>query len=154
MSGNYGSALGDPNHNNVSVDQIFETTENSDLSTVSIMIPTHPEVSGSINSNQNKTKIERNHNLDTLDEPVSQTLLRDLKSIWEKLKQVLLPHKKENSLKDWDLWGPLLLCLALSIRLSITAKLDAANVFQTVFVLIWAGSIVVTLNSKLLGGQL
>lgn len=42
--------------------------------------------------------------------------MRDLKNIGWKLKQVLLPAgNTKHLLKDWDLWGPLLLCLALSL---------------------------------------
>ncbi|RKO89707.1 hypothetical protein BDK51DRAFT_1791, partial [Blyttiomyces helicus] len=94
--------------------------------------------------------------LDTLDEPVSATILRDLWSIWNKLKQVLLPGgNKKDILRDWDLWGPLLLCLALSIRLSLTAPDgQSSKMFTTIFVVVWCGAGVVTVNSKLLGGKM
>ncbi|KAI8912922.1 hypothetical protein PhCBS80983_g03173 [Powellomyces hirtus] len=95
--------------------------------------------------------------LDTLDEPVWDTVRRDLLSIWAKLRQVLLPRKDNtaNILKDWDLWGPLLLCLALSLRLSITAADgQAPAVFTAIFVIVWCGAAAVTLNSKLLGGKM
>ncbi|KAI9090528.1 hypothetical protein DFS34DRAFT_345765 [Phlyctochytrium arcticum] len=94
--------------------------------------------------------------LSTLDEPVSATLLRDLRSIGVKLRQVLLPRNNNKSiLKDWDLWGPLLLCLALSIRLSLTANPDQGpQVFTAIFVIVWCGAAVITFNSKLLGGTL
>ena len=78
----------------------------------------------------------------TLNEPVSTTLLRDLKAIGSKLKVVLLPFKRQEEtikeLRNWDLWGPLLLCLALSIILSLTAPKDqSALVFAAVFVIVW-----------------
>lgn len=63
----------------------------------------------------------------TLDEPVMDTIMRDLKQVAEKLKVVLLPLNQNssedvlNKLKDWELWGPLLVCLFLSSVLSITA---------------------------------
>ncbi|KAJ3053194.1 Yip1 member 6, partial [Rhizophlyctis rosea] len=92
--------------------------------------------------------------VDTLDEPVSATIMRDLKSIGGKLKQVLLPKgDNKNILRDWDLWGPLLLCLALSIRLSVTSE-KPEYMFTTIFVIVWCGAGVVTLNSKLLGGKM
>ena len=58
-------------------------------------------------------------------------------------------------LRDWDLWGPLLLCLLLSITLSLTAGEDqSATVFASVFVLVWCGAGVVTVNAALLGGNI
>ena len=48
-------------------------------------------------------------NLNTLDEPIKTTVMRDLKAIGEKLKYVLLPgsrHDHMRGLRDWDLWGP------------------------------------------------
>ncbi|KAJ3363819.1 hypothetical protein GGF32_003482 [Allomyces javanicus] len=92
---------------------------------------------------------------DTLDEPVSVTLLRDLKAIGRKLQRVCFPRGKSDVLRDWDLWGPLLLCLALASTLSIAAPADqTAHVFTGLFVLVWAGAAVVTLNAKLLGGRI
>ncbi|KAI9184351.1 hypothetical protein H9P43_003404 [Blastocladiella emersonii ATCC 22665] len=93
---------------------------------------------------------------DTLDEPVRVTILRDLTAIWVKLRRVCFPRGgKSDVLRDWDLWGPLLLCLALSISMSISApKEQTAAVFTGIFVIVWAGAAVVTLNTKLLGGNL
>ncbi|KAI9018791.1 Yip1 domain-containing protein [Phycomyces nitens] len=90
---------------------------------------------------------------DTLDEPVSVTILRDLKQVAGKLKQVLHPKGDRNVLRDWDLWGPLILCLALAITLSGKAPHDqAVPIFTGVFTIVWIGAAVVTLNAKLLGG--
>eukprot|EP00842_Homolaphlyctis_polyrhiza_P005885 jgi/Hompol1/6298/HPOL_004921-RA len=83
--------------------------------------------------------------------------MRDLNNIWTKIRHVLVPagQADKNLLRDWDWWGPLLLCLALSVRLSITATPgQAATVFTATFFVIWFGSAVVTLNSKLLGGYI
>jgi protein YIPF6 len=56
-------------------------------------------------------------------------------------------------LKEWDLWGPLLVCLTLSIMLSSTAPANqGALVFASVFVVVWCGAAMVTLNAQLLGG--
>ncbi|GFZ49548.1 Protein YIP4 [Saitozyma sp. JCM 24511] len=93
----------------------------------------------------------------TLDEPVSRTIMRDLNSIYAKLLQVLYPPKGSGNnqlLRDWDLWGPLVICLSLAIILSIDAPKDQSmQVFSLVISLITIGSIVVTVNSKLLGGK-
>lgn len=91
----------------------------------------------------------------TLDEPVSVTIKRDLLNIWNKLKMVLFPKGNKDLLKDWDLWGPLVLCLALSICLAASAPSGQAPfVFTFVFVVVWVGSAVVTVNGKLLGGKI
>ncbi|KAI8143614.1 Yip1 domain-containing protein [Fennellomyces sp. T-0311] len=90
---------------------------------------------------------------DTLDEPVSTTILRELRQVGGKLKQVLNPAGNQNVLRDWDLWGPLILCLVLAITLSTQASSDqSVQIFTGVFVIVWLGSAVVTLNAKLLGG--
>ncbi|KAK4688803.1 protein YIPF6, partial [Tremellales sp. Uapishka_1] len=93
---------------------------------------------------------------DTLDEPVSKTIMRDLNSIYAKLLQVLYPPKSGNNqlLRDWDLWGPLVICLSLAIILSIDSPPEQSmQVFSLVISLITIGSVVVTVNSKLLGGK-
>ncbi|CAI2169082.1 4338_t:CDS:2, partial [Funneliformis geosporum] len=82
---------------------------------------------------------------DTLDEPVSETILRDLRNVAVKLQQVLHP-------KGRDLWGPLILCLALAIMLSFAHKDQQVLVFTSVFVIVWCGSAIVTINAKLLRG--
>lgn len=97
--------------------------------------------------------------LTSLDEPVSITLLRDLRAIGFKLKYVLLPKSTSDDaelreLRNWDLWGPLLLCLLLSVVLSASAPSGQASlVFAAVFVVVWGGAAVVTLNSLLLGAK-
>ncbi|KAI8984176.1 hypothetical protein BDF20DRAFT_369905 [Mycotypha africana] len=89
----------------------------------------------------------------TLDEPISVTIYRDLKQIGRKLHQVLHPKGETSVLKDWDLWGPLLLCLDLAIMLSSSVPASqSVPIFTGIFVLVWVGAIVVTINAKLLGG--
>ena len=141
----------------------------------------------------------------TLNEPVRETVMRDIQAVVDKLKIVLKPMDRtitpftyatvaaseaaadntgnpsntantfqlpdqnampdaelsENdrmvirSLKDWDLWGPLVLCLALSVILSIKAPKDqATTVFAAVFCSVWAGGTVITINAQLLGGTI
>ena len=109
-------------------------------------------------ANQNRRFIEMMHEtttVDTLDEPVTVTLKRDLLNIWNKIKQVLNPATKQSDiLRDWDWWGPLLFCLALSVRLSLGSYLQGPEIFSMVFFIIWCGSGVVTLNSLLLGNKI
>merc|ERR1711904_509787 len=93
----------------------------------------------------------------TLDEPVSETLMRDVRMVANKIGYVVYPRAgsmKELS-QNWDLWGPLVLCLFLSIILSMNAPDDQkALVFAAVFVIVWVGSAIVTVNALLLGGNL
>ncbi|TFK40162.1 hypothetical protein BDQ12DRAFT_602144 [Crucibulum laeve] len=94
--------------------------------------------------------------VDTLDEPVTTTIARDLLSIYSKLVQVLYPRKSSGRevLKDWDLWGPLLLCLLLGIMLSINAPpTQSLGVFTSVIVICSLGALTVTIQAKLLGGR-
>mmetsp|Transcript_70029 Transcript_70029/g.205337 ORF Transcript_70029/g.205337 Transcript_70029/m.205337 type:complete len:218 (+) Transcript_70029:36-689(+) len=95
----------------------------------------------------------------TLDEPVMETIMRDLRSIGTKLKYVMMPRAradKAHGLKKWDLWGPLFLCLALGIMLSLQAETSeqAGLAFALVFIIVWVGSGIVTLNAVLLRGQI
>ncbi|KAA8904487.1 hypothetical protein FN846DRAFT_899217 [Sphaerosporella brunnea] len=105
----------------------------------------------------------------TLDESVWETLSRDLFAVWIKLKAVLYPKftfKKfpdatdvlssgaGGVMREWDLWGPLLFCLALSTLLSVCAREEQkTTVFAGVFVMVWIGEAVVTAQIKLLGGH-
>eukprot|EP00930_Biecheleria_cincta_P041259 TRINITY_DN28259_c0_g1_i1.p1 TRINITY_DN28259_c0_g1~~TRINITY_DN28259_c0_g1_i1.p1 ORF type:complete len:232 (+),score=32.28 TRINITY_DN28259_c0_g1_i1:62-757(+) len=95
----------------------------------------------------------------TLDEPVTETIMRDLRSIGTKLKYVMLPRARADrahGLREWDLWGPLVLCLALGIMLSMQAEdsNQASLAFALVFVIVWVGSGIVTLNALLLKGKI
>jgi protein YIPF6 len=59
------------------------------------------------------------------------------------------------SLREWDLWGPLIVCLALAVLLSLKAPVGQASlVFAAVFCAVWFGSTVVTVNAQLLGGTI
>jgi len=60
-----------------------------------------------------------------------------------------------SGLRDWDLWGPLIFCLLLSLLLSFNARADQKDVvFSGVFAMVWIGEAVVTLQIKLLGGNM
>ena len=60
-----------------------------------------------------------------------------------------------SQLRDWDLWGPLFICLSLAIILSLRAPTkQTSHVFTTVFVVMWIGSLIVTINAQLLGANM
>lgn len=62
-----------------------------------------------------KTPVQGEYN--TLDEPVMETILRDVKAVCVKFRYVLQPRRTESKilLKEWDLWGPLLLCTFMAV---------------------------------------
>ncbi|KAK9379850.1 uncharacterized protein V2V93DRAFT_406305 [Kockiozyma suomiensis] len=99
---------------------------------------------------------------DTLDEPVLETLMRDVRAVGRRVKQVLHPKVNANVdvetgqiVRDWDLWGPLIFCLFLSLFLSIAAPANQSTVvFSGVFAFVWIAEAFVTLNMKLLGGSI
>eukprot|EP01084_Bolivina_argentea_P259774 438465_1 len=113
---------------------------------------------GAIGSKQGAPGIPIN----TLDEPISETILRDLRQVGDKLRIVIISPftgRSEddivNRLRNWDLWGPLLICLSLSIVLSFRAPKDqTAIVFAAAFVVVWLGASLVTVNAQLLGGNI
>ena len=85
---------------------------------------------------------------------------------------VVLQGGMSEGLRDWDLWsafllftfeavadseprGPLVFCLLLSMFLSIRSSGKQADlVFSGVFSIVWIGEAVVTLQIKLLGGNM
>lgn len=101
--------------------------------------------------------VEASHEaISTLDEPVLDTLLRDARGVGRKMLVVVWPSMgNDRELRDWDLWGPLVLCLVLASILAANAQSDQAGlIFSAVFLLVWLGGIVVTLNAKFLGSKL
>jgi len=113
---------------------------------------------------ENKEKVETEEEEDTIDESVWQTIWRDMKAFGIKIFHVLFPHGRgPRALRDWDLWGPLLLCFGLEAFLNIhsTTQIQGVSadglhalIFTIVWVVIWAGSVLVTLNTQLIGGNL
>ncbi|KAI5788344.1 hypothetical protein EDC01DRAFT_597011, partial [Geopyxis carbonaria] len=119
----------------------------------------------------------------TLDESVADTLARDALAVWSKMKAVLYPKftftrwpdatdvlegggagsasgfgggaARDRVVGEWDLWGPLIFCLALSTLLSLAAaESQRSDVFAGVFAMVWIGEAVVTAQIKLLGGNI
>lgn len=83
------------------------------LSDVSISedIPVEGDISVPIGSSR------RDDEFSTLDEPVKETILRDMRAVGNKFIHVLYPKRSSALLRDWDLWGPLLLCVTLALLL-------------------------------------
>ena len=90
----------------------------------------------------------------TLDEAILTTILRDLSLIYTKLKFVVIPYgskdKKSYHIKQWDLWGPLLLNLLLACTLAFSSK-DKSQMIILVFIVFWLGGVILFLNANFLG---
>jgi len=70
-------------------------------------------------------------------------------------ESLLNQNNMSPGLRDWDLWGPLIFCLLLSFFLSLRAQDNQKDVvFSGVFAMVWIGEAVVTLQIKLLGGNI
>lgn len=81
--------------------------------------------------------------------------LRDIAGRAMDAEAMLDGNNMSPGLRDWDLWGPLVFCLLLSMLLSFTARDGQGNaVFSGVFALVWIGEAVVTAQIKLLGGNM
>lgn len=100
-------------------------------------------------SGSNNAHVDHGVDFDTLDEPVMDTIKRDLKLVGEKFAQVLRPHENQKLLRDWDLWGPIFICVLLALLLEGNQK---GPLFTEIFTLTFFGSCVVTANIKLLDG--
>jgi len=73
-----------------------------------------------------------------------------------KLKYVIMPNARSdrcNQLRNWDLWGPLLLSVVMALTLSISSNSDSDYVFGIVFLVVAIGSLLITINCKLLGAK-
>ncbi|CAF1448305.1 unnamed protein product [Rotaria magnacalcarata] len=93
--------------------------------------------------------------LSTLNEPVLDTIKRDLGAVLRKFGYAVIPRESATLLQQWDLWGPLILVTILAILLqSSSTKVSSGVEFAQVFTLMLMGSIAVTVNSQLLGGKI
>ncbi|KAF6001948.1 Yip1 member 6 [Cyanidiococcus yangmingshanensis] len=89
--------------------------------------------------------VKRSVPWNTLDERTADSILRDLRVIAKRARLVALPCRCTSNrglslpearsraaevqaeLHDWDLWGPLLVCLALSATLSAVSRNAPVN---------------------------
>ncbi|XP_055918933.1 protein YIPF6 [Eupeodes corollae] len=119
-------------------------------------VPQSLEGDMSVPSRSKNTSQPGAPDFNTLDEPIKETMLRDIRAVGVKFYHVLYPKEKSSLLRDWDLWGPLVLCtfMATILQGSSDSINDGGPEFAQVFVIVWIGAAIVTLNSKLLGGNI
>lgn len=99
-----------------------------------------------------KVNVVKVDKIDTLDEPLKDTIMRDLERIYFKCKHVLIPNpkfsdQKKIEIQNWDLWGPLIICLVLCCILSFKdSQTTAASTFTVLFGFLVFGSLAISLN--------
>ncbi len=77
----------------------------------------------------------------------------------EKVKYTILmiPGDREGAiekLKNWDLWGPLFICLLFTLGIGIEANSTYQyDSFVNVFLTFWLGSFLAGVNCRLLGNK-
>ena len=151
------------------IDQIIgnETIENAFSNS-----STKEENNSNSNISDNKVEISENHFLknndnnyssnnnfskESLDEAIITTIYRDLYSVYIKLILVINPltsdEVKKKHIRQWDLWGPLLFTVFLACTLAINSN-DKSQTVILIFLIFWAGSFLVFLNSNLLGAKI
>jgi len=103
-------------------------------------------------SGRNEFEVEFN----TIHESVGESIWRDLRVVFRRMGLVFIPgiSSLRAELNDWELWGPLFICMSLSVILCLEAKDEASTVFTVVFLVVWVGSAIVTLNAQLLGARI
>ena len=110
-----------------------------------------PQSIGSDDYNKNSSSL---NDRGTLDESVNTTIIRDLKLIYNKLKLVINPlisrEKKYSQIRQWDLWGPLLLNIILALTLTLNTK-EKGQITSLIFIIFWVGGAIIFLNNHFLG---
>jgi hypothetical protein len=110
-----------------------------------------PQSIGSDDYNKNASSL---NDRGTLDESVNTTITRDLKLIYNKLKLVINPlisrEKKYSQIRQWDLWGPLLLNIILALTLTLNTK-EKGQITSLIFIIFWVGGAIIFLNNHFLG---
>ena len=93
----------------------------------------------------------------TLNESLMTTINRDLSLIYTKIKYVVNPFMSDSQkkyknyhIRQWDLWGPLLLNLLLALTLSFDTK-EKSQMVTLIFVIFWLGGVILYLNAYFLG---
>lgn len=154
---------------NISFPSPLSNTNNSNNTSINPL--NNPNNKNILNQNSETVQIKDNHflsnsssdesykmpfqfNEDTLNEPISITIYRDLFLIYTKLKFVINPFSsmeaKNYHIKQWDLWGPLLLTVFLASTLAINSEAKSQTIIL-VFIIFWIGSFLVYLNANFLG---
>eukprot|EP00366_Plasmodium_knowlesi_P001973 XP_002259470.1 hypothetical protein, conserved in Plasmodium species [Plasmodium knowlesi strain H] len=71
----------------------------------------------------------------TMDEPVKDTVIRDVKSVYKKILHICFhQYDDDNTVKKWDLWGSFIVYITLSIIIFLDKEIsDKKNTFAYFF---------------------
>ena len=141
------------NNNNTSADNNISEKPPSPYGGVNV--PNSKD--GNVNQNIDIAADNEEPRKSTLDEPIITTLKRDLLTIGNKIKYVLVPKMTERKLEElynWDLWCPLIFCFLFGIALSTGNSESSTSIFVLIFVIFWIGGFVITFNERFLGAQI
>ena len=112
------------------------------------------QIPQSFGSDDFKKDINIQNEKGTLDEAVCITISRDVNLIFNKLKYVINPfiskQKKYSQIRQWDLWGPLILNLILAFTLTLNTK-EKGQITSLIFIIFWLGGSIIYLNNHFLG---
>ncbi|KAI4838573.1 protein YIPF6 [Plasmodium brasilianum] len=88
----------------------------------------------------------------TMDEPIKDTVIRDAKSIYQKILHICFhQYDGDNTIKKWDLWGSFIVYISLSVIIFLDKEVqEKKNTFAYFFVIFLVGHILVSLNLSLL----
>lgn len=74
--------------------------------------------------------------------------------IYEKITTTLSGEGNYDKIrKEWDLWGPLIISLLAASFCAFGTKGRSDEAFTNVFIGMWIGPLIITLNSILLGSN-
>ncbi|VWU49338.1 protein YIPF6, putative [Hepatocystis sp. ex Piliocolobus tephrosceles] len=89
----------------------------------------------------------------TMDEPVKDTVIRDVKSIYKKIQHICF-HKHDNNndiIKKWDMWGFLIIYMSLAVIIFLDKEIqDNKKTFAHFSIIFIIGNLLVSLNLSLL----
>jgi hypothetical protein len=74
--------------------------------------------------------------------------------IYEKIKITMTGNGDyEKIRKQWDLWGPLIITLVTASMSAFGTSGEIDEAFTNVFIVMWLGPLIITVNANLLGAE-
>lgn len=80
---------------------------------------------------------------------------RDFMEIYEKITITMSGNGSYDRIKkQWDLWGPLIITLVTASMGAFGTSGEIDEAFTNIFMGMWLGPLIITLNTNLLGADL